>query len=161
MAVTSTYATSCAVGTWLFVNPSPAPVPPASPPHAMGGICSLHLNQTRTCAGGGKDLFGTIVVRDNINSIIYEQETTQAIDASDPWTIDLPLFTNTLVIVAEQTDVDDYVQFSMGNSMWKSSDTDSSQQSNGWCSLGGWDPNAKNGLPNCNSLFTKNPTSVS
>jgi hypothetical protein len=127
----------------------------------MSGICSLHLNETRTCAGPGKDLFGTIWVRDNVNSIIFEQESMTPINAGDSWTIDLPLFTNTLVIVAEQTAVDDYVQFSMGNSMWKSNETDSSPQSNGWCTLVDWNTKVQGGLPNCNSIFQKNPTSVS
>jgi hypothetical protein len=137
MAITSSFTTNCATGTWKIDNPNPPPPQPTAPLRANTGTCSLHLNETKVCESDDKNLYGAIVVRDNVDRIIFEQSKNTLINLSSHWNIQLPLFASSLVVVGINAN-GGYVQFSYGSRMWKSNDTN--QSGDGWCSLGGWNP---------------------
>jgi hypothetical protein len=127
---------------------------------AMADICELHLNETKTWEDRDKAIYGRIVVRDNINSVIFEQLIKTLMNASQLWKIDLPLFSDSFELFGVFTG--DFIQFPTGKSMWSTNDTDSSfKKSTGWCQVGGWDPRYKGGIPGCNSAFQTNPTTPS
>jgi hypothetical protein len=81
LAVTSKYTTNCATGSRSVEDPDAPPPVASDQPKAMGGICSLHLNETRTCGKVGNNDFGTIVVRDNVNSVIFQNQTRTTMSA--------------------------------------------------------------------------------
>jgi hypothetical protein len=120
-------------------------------PPVQEGICHFNLTQYNNCDDPKENMFATIVMTDSNKLKIASQLEMQPINNAAPW--DCPTPFGDLKITGEHKG--DYVQFNLGDKSWRSTDMDTTAKE--FCTVGPWD--AK--IPNCNSIFEKNPTMVS